>query len=92
MPWAAGAACLAGGVAGGLLRQAPGRRVGRARRAAEVGLAVLCGVVVWGLSVLGVNLLGVALPEHGGEVLAFVVGALGAFAGVKLLEGVAPAR
>ncbi len=90
-PWRALGACVIGGGAGGVLRPSSGRRVSGRRRAVEVGLAVLCGTLVWGLSVLGVNLLAVDLPAHGGEVLAFVVGALGALSGAKLLEKANPA-
>ncbi|HET9820217.1 MAG TPA: hypothetical protein VFQ16_00185 [Burkholderiaceae bacterium] len=90
-PWRALGACVLGGTVGGVLRQGGGRRMSGRRRALEVGLAVLCGLLVWALSVLGVNLLAVELPAHGGEVLAAVVGALGALSGVKLLDKISPA-
>jgi hypothetical protein len=83
-PWRFLGAALIGGLAGGLLR---GRSRSRASGALarSLGAAVLSAAVVVGLYVLGVNLVGFALPAHGGEVLVFVVAALGALYGSKLL-------
>ncbi len=76
-------AALVGGVAGGLLRLGGGRRTGR-RIALDLLIAVVCGAIVFGLFVLGVNVTGFALPAQAGEVLVFVVTALGAFGGTRL--------
>ncbi len=78
-------AATLGGVAGGLLRIGGQRR--RAKRIAlDVLLAVIAGAIVLGLFVLGVNVTGFGLPAQAGEVLVFVVAALGAFAGTRLLS------
>ena len=45
-----------------------------------------CGFLVLGLYVLGVNVVGFHLPARAGEVLVFVVAALGALGGVGLLK------
>ena len=46
---------------------------------------MLAGAVVFGLYALGVNLTGFRLPAQAGEVLVFVVSAVGAFIGTRLL-------
>lgn len=78
-------AALVGGIAGGLLRLGGDRRSGR-RIALDLLIAVICGVIVFGLFVLGVNVTGFALPAQAGEVLVFVVTALGAFGGTRLFS------
>ncbi len=84
-PWSFITAASLGGLAGGILRRGT-RWTGGAKRAAlELLVAVLCGWVVFGLFALGVNVLSVRLPQQGGEVLAFVVAALGALGGTRLL-------
>src|SRR5690606_35217472 len=67
-PWRCLGAALVGGVVGGLLRKrsrskSPGAFV------KSLGIAVLSAAIVVGLYVLGINLVGFALPTHGGEVL-----------------------
>jgi len=53
---------------------------------ARLAAAVTCGFLVLGLYVLGVNVVGFDLPARAGEVLVFVVAALGALGGVGLLK------
>ena len=77
-------AAVLGGLAGGLLRLGKKFRL-RSSSARELGLAVLAGAVVFGLYALGVNLTGFRLPAQAGEVLVFVVSAVGAFIGTRLL-------
>jgi hypothetical protein len=82
-------AAALGGLAGGLLRL--GRRVRMSSGSArDLGLAILTGAVVFGMYALGVNLTGFRLPAQAGEVLVFVVAAIGAFLGTRLLT--APAQ
>jgi hypothetical protein len=78
-------AALIGGLAGGLLRLG-GRRRSIKRIALDLLTAVVAGTIVFGLFVLGVNVTGFALPAQAGEVLVFVVTALGAFGGTKLFS------
>jgi hypothetical protein len=77
---------LIGGLAGGLLRR--GMRSWRNPRRLLLGLllSVITGALVFGLFVLGVNVVGVPLPRDGGEVLVAVVAALGAFFGTAVLK------
>ncbi len=84
-PWRFLGAALVGGVAGGLLRKRSRSRSAGAL-AKSLGIAVLSAALVVGLYLLGINLVGFALPSHGGEVLVFVVAALGALYGTKLLN------
>ncbi|MGE0669046.1 MAG: hypothetical protein AB7O49_21040 [Sphingomonadales bacterium] len=84
-PWRFLGAALVGGVVGGLLRKRSRSRSPGAF-AKSIGIAVLSAAVVVGLYVLGINLVGFALPAHGGEVLVFVVAALGALYGTRLLN------
>ncbi|MEN3973989.1 hypothetical protein [Emcibacter sp. SYSU 3D8] len=83
-PWRFLGAALVGGVAGGLLRKRSRSKTAGAF-AKSMGIAVLSAAIVVGLYVLGINLVGFALPAHGGEVLVFVVAALGALYGTRLL-------
>jgi hypothetical protein len=83
-PWRFLGAALVGGIVGGLLRKRSRSRSTGAF-AKSMGIAVLSAAVVVALYVLGINLVGFALPAHGGEVLVFVVAALGALYGTKLL-------
>lgn len=78
-------AAFLGGIAGGLLRFGNQRRQGM-HIVRDVILAVITGAIVFGLFVLGVNVTGFGLPAQAGEVLVFVVAALGAFAGTRLLS------
>ncbi|MBI1179501.1 MAG: hypothetical protein GC201_03020 [Alphaproteobacteria bacterium] len=89
-PWRFLGAALLGGLAGGLLRKRSRAR-GLPAFVRSLGIAVLSAAVVVGLYVLGVNLVGFALPSHGGEVLVFVVAALGALYGTRLLTAAPPA-
>ena len=83
-PWRFLGAALIGGIVGGLLRKrARSRSTGAFAK--SIGIAVLSAAVVVALYVLGINLVGFALPSHGGEVLVFVVAALGALYGTRLL-------
>ncbi|MEN3950765.1 hypothetical protein [Iodidimonas sp. SYSU 1G8] len=84
-PWRFLGAALIGGIVGGLLRKRTRSR-STATLVKSLGIAVLSAAVVVGLYVLGINLIGFALPAHGGEVLVFVVAALGALYGTKLLS------
>jgi hypothetical protein len=83
-PWRFLGAALLGGIVGGLLRKRS-RAGGTDAVVKSLGIAVLSAAVVVGLYVLGINVVGFALPTHGGEVLVFVVAALGALYGTKLL-------
>ena len=76
---------LVGGLAGSILKRG-GKRAGARRWARDLLLGVLTGAVVLGLFVFGVNVTGFPLPPAGGEVLVFVVAALGAFVGTQLLQ------
>ncbi|HEV8241694.1 MAG TPA: hypothetical protein VGS57_20185 [Thermoanaerobaculia bacterium] len=82
---------LVGGVAGGSLRIGLPRPGRLGRFLARLGAAVTCGFLVLGLYVLGVNVVGFKLPARAGEVLVFVVAALGALGGVGLLKPGKPA-
>lgn len=73
-----------GGIVGAVLRKG-GKRAGVKRWARDLLLGVLTGAVVLGLFVLGVNVTGFPLPPAGGEVLVFLVAAIGAFVGTQLL-------
>ena len=84
-PWRFLGAALIGGVVGGLLRKRS-RSSSPTALFKSLGIAVLSAAVVVALYVLGINLVGFALPNHGGEVLVFVVAALGALYGTKLLS------
>ena len=79
------AAALLGGLAGGVVRRGVKRGARWQRIALELMVAVLTGLIVFALFVLGVNVTGFSLPARGGEVLVFVVCALGAFLGSQLL-------
>lgn len=90
-PWRFLGAALVGGIVGGLLRKRSRSKTAGAF-VKSLGIAVLSAAVVVGLYVLGINLVGFALPAHGGEVLVFVVAALGALYGTKLLAPVTTAK
>ena len=77
-------AALIGGLAGGFLRLAR-KRAGIKSVVRSLLVGVIAGVIVFGLFVLGVNVTGFGLPAQAGEVLVFVVTALGAFGGARLL-------
>ena len=85
-------AAIAGGLAGGLLRRGVKRSGNYRRLALELLLSVLTGAVVLALYVLGVNVIGFKLPSSGGEVLVFVVSAVGAFLGTQVLQPKVPAK
>lgn len=90
-PWRFLGAALVGGIVGGLLRKRSRSKTAGAF-VKSMGIAVLSAAVVVALYVLGINLVGFALPAHGGEVLVFVVAALGALYGTKLLAPATTAR
>jgi hypothetical protein len=75
-----------GGVVGGVVRRGAKRGASWPRIGLELLVSVSTGLIVLALFVLGVNVLGFALPARGGEVLVFVVSALGAFLGSQLLK------
>jgi hypothetical protein len=83
-PWRFIGSALLGGLAGGVIRKGAQWRAGRRRLTLELLVAVLTGAVVFGLFALGVNVVGFNLPSQGGEVLVFVVSALGAFMGTRI--------
>jgi hypothetical protein len=89
-PWRFIGSALLGGLAGGVIRKGAQWRTGPRKLTLELLVAVLTGAIVFGLFALGVNLLGVNLPSQGGEVLVFVVSALGAFIGTRLFAVAAP--
>jgi hypothetical protein len=91
-PWSFLVSALVGGLAGGIVRKGARWRAALSQSATELLVAVLTGAIVFGLFALGVNLFAVSLPQHGGEVLVFVVAALGAFIGTKLLPGAAGSK
>jgi hypothetical protein len=84
-------AALLGGLAGGALRRSTRPRERRQALARELGIAVLCGQLVFALYALGVNLVGVQLPAVAGELLVFAVCALGALLGSELLRATSSA-
>lgn len=91
-PWHFIAAGILGGLAGGALRLGIPRR-GTGRRAlAKLGLAVICGAIVFALYALGANVIGFQLPGRAGELVVFVVSALGALGGVSLLKPPVPPK
>lgn len=86
-------AALFGGLAGGLLRMGVPRRGARwGLLLAKLGLGVICGAIVFALYALGVNLIGFNLPGRAGELVVFVVAALGALGGVGLLKAPGPPK
>jgi hypothetical protein len=68
-------AALVGGLLGGL----PGSG-GRTRKVLH---ALVYGILVFGIFATGINLTGLALPQNAGEVVVFVVSAIGALMGPK---------
>ncbi len=91
-PWHFIAAGLLGGLAGGALRLGIPRRGTGRRTLAKLGLAVICGAIVFALYALGANVIGFQLPGRAGELVVFVVSALGALGGVGLLKAPAPPK
>jgi hypothetical protein len=87
-PWRTIWFSLAGGLVGGLIRIAPGLRRGFRRDRAAVALlvAVLIGSLVFGLIVLGVNVLPVTFAVRVGYVFVAVVSAVGAWMGTAALK------
>jgi hypothetical protein len=87
-PWRTIWFSLAGGLVGGLIRIAPGLRRGFRRDRAAVALlvAVLIGSLVFGLIVLGVNVLPVTFAVRVGYVFVAVVSAVGAWLGTAALK------
>ena len=83
-PWSFVISAALGGLAGGIVRKGTRWRASVGRTALELLVAVLTGAIVFGLFALGVNLTGFELPRNGGEILVFVVAALGAFVGAGL--------
>jgi len=81
---------ILGGLAGGALRMGVPRRGAGRRALAKLGLAVICGAIVFALYALGANVIGFKLPGRAGELVVFVVAALGALGGVGLLKMPAP--
>ncbi|MFL6197429.1 MAG: hypothetical protein ACJ75H_24800 [Thermoanaerobaculia bacterium] len=59
---------------------------------ARLGLGLICGAIVFALYALGVNLTGFNLPGRAGELVVFVVAALGALGGVGLLKVPGPPK
>ena len=86
------AAGILGGLAGGALRLGVPRRGAGRRTLAKLGLAVICGAIVFALYALGANVIGFQLPGRAGELVVFVVSALGALGGVGLLKPSAPPK
>lgn len=86
------AAAILGGLAGGVLRLGVPRRGTGRRVLAKLGLAVICGAIVFALYALGANVIGFELPRRAGELVVFAVAALGALGGVGLLETPAPQK
>lgn len=84
------AAGILGGLAGGALRLGVPRRGGSRRALAKLGLAVICGAIVFALYALGANVIGFQLPGRAGELVVFAVAALGALGGVGLLKPAQP--
>lgn len=86
-PWMTIASTLLGGVIGGAIRL--GSKSGRSRRwpktVAALLVSMLVGVLVFGMTVLGANVLPVEFSVRVGQVFAFVVSALGAYIGTSLL-------
>jgi hypothetical protein len=80
------AAGILGGLAGGALRLGVPRRGAGRRVLAKLGLSVICGAIVFALYALGANVIGFKLPGRAGELVVFVVAALGALGGVGLLK------
>jgi uncharacterized surface protein with fasciclin (FAS1) repeats len=75
---------VAGGLAGGVVRAfSTGRR---RPRVTQLTVAMICGFIVFVLYCLGVNIIGVPLPQNAGEPLVLVVSTFGAMGGPRLLE------
>ena len=91
VPYLTIAASALGGLAGGLIRLLPALRRGATRRF-TIGLAValLVGMIVFGLYAVGVNVLPIQPTVKVGAVLVLVVSALGGFFGPGVLGGAAP--
>lgn len=75
---------LLGGIVGGLIRVGTSRMRGR-RAVLAIGIAVLVGILVFGLYAVGVNVLPIQPIIRAGAVLVFVVSGMGAFIGPSLL-------
>ena len=85
-PWAALIAALTGGLAGGFIRHH--LKLTRA----DLIVSVLVGALVAALYAQGVNALGLELSARTGEILTFVIAALGAFGGTTLLARLTSGR
>lgn len=80
-------AIILGGIAGGLIRLLQGLKRGNERRFwLDLLVAILVGIVVFLLYALGVNLIPFRFAVEIGAAFVFVVSALGAFYGPRLLE------
>ena len=77
-------ASIVGGIVGGLIRVGMSGIRGR-RAKVTLGVAVLVGIVVFGLYAVGVNVLPIDPLVKVGAVFVFVVSALGAFIGPSIL-------
>jgi hypothetical protein len=92
-PWRTILACLIGGLVGGFIRLASSHVRGTGWKGGILTLLVsICvGAVVFGLSVVGVNVFAINFTVEVGSVIIFVLSALGAFVGDKALRMAAPA-
>lgn len=77
-------ASLLGGIVGGLVRLLGANQTSSLLRA--LGAAVGCGVLVFALYAVGVNVLPVSPSVTVGAVLVFAVSGLGAYIGTRLLD------
>jgi hypothetical protein len=85
-PWATLAATCAGGLCGGFLRLAgAGGRRRPGRVVLSLGIAVVTGLVVFALQVVGVKVLPVTFTTAVGDLVAFATGAVGGWLGPKVL-------
>lgn len=82
-----------GGLTGGLIKNLESLRRGSSRRfLLRLTVALLVGIVVFGLYAVGVNVLPFKPTVNAGAVLVFVVSAVGAYLGAGILGSAAPER
>lgn len=86
MPYLTFASSALGGLVGGLIRLLPGlRRASGSRFLLGLTVALLVGIVVFGLYAVGVNVLPFNFTVQQGAVFVLVVSAMGAFFGSGIL-------
>lgn len=83
-------ASLIGGAVGGAIRMlSQARHHSPAKWAAGLGISMLLGVLIFALYAVGVNVTPLKLAVVVGQIVVFVVSAVGAYFGTRLLDGLA---